>query len=188
MSRELSRVTQKYLTCFDGILRRLIASLGALPPGRSLGRVLINQLLPVHRAAGEMCRNLLEYTTCLPLQCKGEEMEAFSGGSMETLTALLQGGQCPLTPEAPLMRYLRRSRQVLDTMVYRMGSAHTTNDINANFMRQMIPLQQGLEALCAAALSVGLAESVKGEGEKQREQAQAMATALLTLLSVAEGH
>lgn len=187
MQPELSRVTQLYLKNFDEILRELIGSLGNLPSGRSMGRVLMNQLIPLHRAAGEMCQNLLQYTTCLPLEKKGEEIMAWGQKSVENLTALLQEGQGAVTGEAVLMRYMRRSRQVVDTTVYRMGSGRITNDINANFMRQMIPLQQGIGELCHTALGLGLGGAVGQEGERQLQQAEAMGAALRTLLSVAEG-
>lgn len=187
MKPELSRVTEKYLKRFDEILRELIGSLGCLPAGRSLGRVFMNQLIPLHGAAGEMCHNLLQYTTCLPLEKRGEEILAWGQKSIENLTTLLQQGQGSITGEAVLMRYMRRSRQVLDNMVYRMGSARTTNDLNANFMRQMIPLQQGIGALCHTALELGQGGAVGQEGERQLQQAEAMVAVLKTLLSVVEG-
>lgn len=187
MKPELSQVTEKYLKRFDEILRELIGSLGRLPVGRSLGRVFMNQLIPLHGAAGEMCHNLLQYTTCLPLEKRGVDIMAWGQKSVEDLTALLQQGQGSITGEAVLMRYLRRSRQVLDNMVYRMGSARTTNDMNANFMRQMIPLQQGIETLCHTALELGLGGAVGQEGERQLQQAETMGATLRTLLSVAEG-
>lgn len=181
----LSHVTERYLNCFDGILRELIRTLGSLPPGKNLGRMFMNQLLPLHCTAGEMCKNLLLYTTCLPLQELGEECMAYGEKSMETLTALLQKGNSPLSPETQLVRYLRRSRQVLDTMVYRMGSARTNNDLNANFMKQMLPLQQAIGDLCRTAL--GLGDAAGAEGERQLQQAEKTANTLRMLLSVVEG-
>lgn len=55
----LSHVTEKYLTRFDGLLRELIGSLQSLPPRTGFPRLYLLQLLPLHRTAGEMCRNLL---------------------------------------------------------------------------------------------------------------------------------
>lgn len=107
--------------------------------------------------------------------------------SVENLTTLLQQGQGSVTGESLLTRYMHRSRQVLDTTVYRMGSGRITNDLNANFMRQMIPLQQGIGELCRTALGLGLGGAVGQEGERQLQQAEAMGAALKTLLSVAEG-
>lgn len=181
----LSHVTEKYLTRFDGLLRELIGSLQSLPPRMGFPRLYLLQLLPLHRTAGEMCRNLLLYTTCLPLQ---EQAESLLAASLKS-APLLEGmeSRCISGSEALLMRYARRSRQVLDTAVYRMGSAHISNNLNANFMKQMLPLQEGLREISLTALGLGLSDPVKGEAEKQAAEAEKVMTVLKTLLGAAEG-
>lgn len=102
---------------------------------------------------------------------------------------LLEGmeSRCVSSPEALLMRYVRRSRQVLDTAVYRMGSAHISNNLNVNFMKQMLPLQEGLREISLTALGLGLIDPVKGEAEKQAAEAEKVMAILKTLLGAAEG-
>ena len=66
--QQYSDNTQQYLICFYEILNQMIADMTNASLSCSLSSDFINQMIPHHRAAIHMSRNLLMYTTNIPLQ------------------------------------------------------------------------------------------------------------------------
>ena len=67
-NQPLSEVTRIYLCRFEDILEEMIADMTEAKLTGSLSHNFIVQMIPHHRAAIEMSRNVLQYTTCIPVQ------------------------------------------------------------------------------------------------------------------------
>ncbi|WP_340004021.1 DUF305 domain-containing protein [Paenibacillus sp. FSL K6-0276] len=65
---KLSNVTQAYLNAYYTILKTMIRRMTSVPLSCSISDTFIQQMIPHHRAAIEMSRNILKYTTNLELQ------------------------------------------------------------------------------------------------------------------------
>lgn len=109
----------------------------------SLSRNFIEQMIPHHRAAIEMSRNLLQYTTCIPLQEIASNIIKEQTKSIEDMQSVLNPCSELINSPQDICLYQRRFELITHTMFTQMKSACSTNDININFMREMIPHHQG---------------------------------------------
>ena len=57
--------------------------------------------------------------------------------------------------------YQRRVNQIMKTMFSRMGDARSTNNIDANFMREMIPHHEGAIKMSHNALQFNICPELK---------------------------
>lgn len=67
-SCNLSNVTNDYLAAYDCILCDMIDEMTHADLSDSISHNFITQMIPHHQGAVEMSRNLLRYTTHIPLQ------------------------------------------------------------------------------------------------------------------------
>ena len=87
--QQYSDNTQQYLMCFYEILNQMIADMTNASLSYSLSSDFINQMIPHHRAAIHMSRNLLMYTTNIPLQNIAQNII-----KEQTQSIIVSHGQC----------------------------------------------------------------------------------------------
>lgn len=141
--QKFSDVTKRYLCCFYEILEQMIVNMTNAELTESLSRNFIEQMIPHHRAAIEMSRNLLQYTTCIPLQEIASNIIKEQTKSIEDMQSVLNPCSELINSPQDICLYQRRFELITHTMFTQMKSACSTNDININFMREMIPHHQG---------------------------------------------
>lgn len=144
---KLSENAKTYLEQFREILQEMEQNMTCPELTDSISHNFIVQMIPHHRAAIEMSRNILRYTTCPALERIAQNIITEQTESIcqmeETLSCC---ANCCNTEEA-LCRYSQRFRCITETMFRRMGSACGTNCLNADFIREMIPHHQGAIAM-----------------------------------------
>lgn len=157
----LSSVTKDYLTAFHCILDEMIRDMTGAELTGSISQRFIAQMIPHHRAAIEMSRNILKYTTCVPLQEIAEGIVEEQTRSIASMEKAL----CPCSQQANCERdvelYQRQVDRILQTMFASMGNAPACNDINADFMREMIPHHCGAVGLSENALRCDICPELK---------------------------
>lgn len=141
--RELSHVTICYLSRYEEILEEMIREMTGAELTDSISRNFIVQMIPHHRAAIEMSQNLLRYTTFVPLQNIALRIIGEQTKSIEQMTAALPKCTERSNANQEQRLYLRCFQQITETMFSEMGNACGANNINADFMREMIPHHQG---------------------------------------------
>lgn len=142
-NQPFSDVTKQYLRRYDHILDDMIEGMTGAERTDSISHHFIVQMIPHHRAAIEMSENLLQYTTCMPLQRIAQSIMQEQTKSIEAMQRVsAQCAQC-LNTEQELCQYDRRFQEILHTMASQMRHACSDNNINADFMREMIPHHQG---------------------------------------------
>ncbi|MFR1481328.1 MAG: DUF305 domain-containing protein, partial [Hydrogeniiclostridium mannosilyticum] len=141
-SQQLSDVTTN-LCRFYKILDQMIEGITNAELTDSLSHNFIVQMIPHHRAAIEMSENLLQYTTFVPLQRIAQNIVNEQTKSIENMQSVLPHCAQLSNSEKDLCLYDRRFRQITQTMFSQMRNACSNNNINANFMREMIPHHQG---------------------------------------------
>lgn len=142
-NKMLSNVTKAYLCRFYDILDIMIKDMTYAELTNSISHNYIVQMIPHHMAAIEMSHNILQYTTFVPLQNVALNIIEEQTKSIENMKQVLD--QCCVLQNNPqdLCLYQRNFTQITDTMFTKMKNACTTNNINQNFMREMIPHHQG---------------------------------------------
>ncbi len=149
---ELSNVAKEYLSRFYCILDNMIKGMKEAELTESISGNFIAQMIPHHRAAIEMSENLLKYTTCIPLQKIAQQIIMEQTKSIEDMLTVesvclkLQNDSCDVE------RYESKVDDIIDTMFCAMNNAPDTNQINANFMREMIPHHEGAIEMSRNAL------------------------------------
>ena len=147
-----SHVTERYLDSFQCILSDMIQGMTSAEESCSISQNFIVQMIPHHRAAIEMSENLLQYTTCIPLQDIAESIIAEQTKSIENMQKILCTCQNMTNCTPELLEYRRQTECIMQTMFSEMGIARSTNNINGNFMREMIPHHQGAIRMSRNAL------------------------------------
>ena len=135
--------TRRYLHTFDDILATMMKQMTQAPLGESISQNFIAQMIPHHRAAIEMSENLLQFTTFVPLQHIAQNIINEQTKSIENMQKVLSHCARLSNSEQDLCLYDRRFRQITQTMFSQMCNACSDNNINADFMREMIPHHQG---------------------------------------------
>lgn len=143
MNYMLSNVTKDYLSTFYCILDEMIQGMTQAALEDSISYNFIVQMVPHHRAAIEMSQNILKYTTNIPLQeiaCNIIEEQTQSIADMEKIKCSCLE-QC--NSQQDLMLYQRKMMQIMNTMFFEMENARSANEINCNFLWEMIPHHRG---------------------------------------------
>lgn len=139
----LSLVTQDYLAAYRCILEEMIRKMRGAAQKDSISYNFIVQMIPHHEAAIEMSRNLLQYTTFVPLQDIALSIIEEQTRSIENMQSILCSC-CELrNSERELCRYQNQLEPILQTMFHRMKEACAVNSLNINFIREMIPHHMG---------------------------------------------
>lgn len=153
--------TQTYLSCFYEILGEMIRGMCNAELTDSISQNFIAQMIPHHRAAIEMSRNVLNYTTLAPLRQIASRIITEQTRSIQDMeTALCT---CSMVENTQPCReeYLRRFQAITRTMFTCMGTARATNQISANFMREMIPHHKGAIRMSEGALRYPICPELK---------------------------
>lgn len=149
---ELSDVTKKYLKRFYCILDEMIEGMTSASLNHSLSHNFIVQMIPHHRAAIEMSENLLQYTTYIPLQNIAQDIIAEQTKSIQNMQSVLPvcGMLCNTVREINSYKY--NYNEIIQRMFSQMGNAPSMNDMNADFMLEMIPHHLGAIEMSENAL------------------------------------
>lgn len=141
--QQFSNATQNYLCCFDKILDQMIEGMTSATLSNSISHNFIVQMIPHHQAAIEMSENLLRFTTFAPLKRIAQNIISEQTKSIENMQNVLAHCSKFSNSKQAQCLYDKRFCQITQTMFLRMRNACSDNNIDANFMREMIPHHQG---------------------------------------------
>lgn len=158
---KLSCETKNYLNRFYEVLDDMIATMMDAPLTDSISHNFIEQMIPHHQAAIEMSQSVLKYTNLAPLQVIAAGIIATQTNSMEDMRSVLATCREEKSSEQDLNLYQRRFDQITQTMFTNMENARITNNISANFMREMIPHHRGAVQLSENALHFELCPGLR---------------------------
>ena len=148
----LSENAKAYLSVFQDILDKMKREMTGAGLTDSISRNFIVQMLPHHRAAIEMSKNILRYTTSLSLQEIAAGIVEEQTKSIENMRQIERACAKCRNSERDQRLYRRQTDQILRTMFVDMGGAAGSNRINCDFMREMIPHHKGAVEMSKNAL------------------------------------
>lgn len=140
---QFSIVTTTYLSTFRCILGTMIKGMTSAELTNSISHNFIVQMIPHHRAAIDMSKNLLQYTTDIPLQNIALSIIDEQTKSIADMQDILPCCMRHLNYRQELFAYQQRMNQIMQHMFAQMDDAEPDNDINISFMREMIPHHMG---------------------------------------------
>ena len=156
-----SNVTKNYLADFYCILDTMIEEMNSQELSKSISNNFIVQMIPHHQAAINMSTNILRYTTNITLQNIATNIVKSQTKSIEQMLAIQEHCLTFQNNEQDLSLYLRKNYLILETMYQEMGSAKATNDINADFIREIIPHHRGAIHMAENSLNYVLCPELK---------------------------
>lgn len=151
-SCRLTVAAQNYLSEFYCILDTMIDEMTEVNLTESISHNFIVQMIPHHRAAIEMSHNLLQYTTWKPLRAIASQIITEQTKSIKNMQEILCSCQKEYNTKQEVCLYQRKTNQILETMFYGMERSCSTNQINADFMWEMIPHHMGAVEMSRNAL------------------------------------
>lgn len=157
----LSNVTKDYLCRFHEILDNMINGMTGAELTDSISHNFIVQMIPHHMAAISMSENILRYTTCVALQNIALNIIDEQTKSIESMQKILCGCGELQNSRQELCLYQKRLQQITQTMFAEMRNACYDNNINANFMREMIPHHKGAIRMSENALHYELCPELR---------------------------
>lgn len=152
----LSLVAKSYLSRYHEILDNMIQSMEQAQLTDSISQNFIVQMIPHHEAAVQMAHNLLQYTTCIPLQNIALQIIETQTKGIHEMEALLES--CSQLTSSPddLARYRDCYGQIVQRMFCAMQQACISNQVDADFIREMIPHHRGAIQMAQNALCFSL--------------------------------
>lgn len=160
-NQQLSGETQKYLRRFYEILNEMIEGMTCAALTDSISHNFIVQMIPHHRAAIEMSESLLRYSDFAPLRRIAENIIREQTQSIENMQKALPQCENRLNSQLDLSRYGKRFDEITRVMFSQMHNACSDNNINADFMREMIPHHQGAIRMSKNALQFSICPQLK---------------------------
>lgn len=152
MDCKLTENAKAYLTRFYQILDEMIWEMSSAEGNHSISHNFIIQMIPHHRAAIEMSKNLLWYNPGAPLKKIARGIISEQTKGIADMKAILDRCSECVNSERDLALYQRRIENTMSTMFDQMGSAPDTNNIDVDFMREMIPHHEGAIRMSETAL------------------------------------
>lgn len=149
---QLSMNTKCYMQQYECILKEMIEKMTSVTFTESISGSFITQMIPHHCGAIEMSKNLLKYTTNIPLQDIALNIVSSQEKSIKNMTDVYPKCRRWRNDQRQLISYKRENERIVSEMFHEMKSACTDNNIDANFIREMIPHHRGAVQMSENAL------------------------------------
>jgi len=144
--------TKNYLTEFYKILDDMIKGMECARLTDSISQNFIVQMIPHHRAAIQMSKNVLNYHIYPPLQDIADRIITMQIRSVNDMLNVLQCCQQQTNSCQDIRLYRREFQNIVHVMFQEMDTAKATNNISDTFMREMIPHHRGAIRMSENAL------------------------------------
>lgn len=153
--------TKEYLETYYDILDTMIHNMTSAELDDSISHNFITTMIPHHMAAIEMSENILKYTNVEKLQSIAQNIITEQTQSIENMQEIIDCCNMVKNTERELCRYQSQIDKITQTMFTRMRNARSTNCINCNFLREMIPHHRGAVSMASTALSFNICPQLK---------------------------
>lgn len=153
---ELSIATKNYLEAFYFILDKMIRDMTDVELTNSISYNFMIQMIPHHRAAIEMSENILIYTTNIQVQNIALGIIEAQTKSIEDMQSIECTCSEVTNSDQELCAYQNEMDQIMQVMFSEMSDARATNQMNCNFMREMIPHHLGAVRMSETTLQYNI--------------------------------
>ena len=163
MSRtcQLSDVTKQYLHTYREIVNQMVERMGRTAVNASISENCLCQLR-IHQETGIcLCRNLLQYTICIPVQEVAIRMEQEQQERIEDMDRMWDHCSTYRNIISDQQAFRCRQCQITSRIFCQMRQIPAENQINTLFLKEMIPHHRGAVDLCQATLHFPVCRDLK---------------------------
>lgn len=139
---------RKYLQRFDEILKNMSDEMLSQNVTRSITVNFIKCMIPHHEAEIYMCQNLLKYTTYKPLQEIANNIIEVQTKGIEQMKRILMTTRGYINSNNNVNSYMKEYLEITKNMIENMKNSPRYNNININFINEMIPHHEGAIEMC----------------------------------------
>lgn len=150
-----------YLNEFNCILRTMIYRMMKVTPVNSVSQNFILQMIPHHRAAIEMSKNVLLYTTDKQIISIARNIISEQTKSISDMEHVLHCCSCYKNSDCDIMQYQTEFLKIATEMYDKMAHAKTSLQINLNFLNEMIPHHEGAISMSMNTLNYDICPALK---------------------------
>ena len=169
--------TKDYLKRFDEILKEMEKAMLSQNITYSITLDFIRCMIPHHQAAIYMCENLLKYTNYKPLQDIAHNIIKEQTRGIQQMKNIASTTSGYYNTRRDVSWYMRTYFQITKNMIEKMRNAPRCENINLNFVNEMIPHHEGAIEMCNNLLKfridsrlVKVAQSIIKEQSKGIEE------------------
>lgn len=156
-----SHNTNEYLNAYACILKEMICCMTKAELTNSISHNFIVQMIPHHKAAIQMSRNVLKYTTDCDIECIASNIITEQTQSICDMEKALPCCCQKFNAQRDLCAYQKQVDKISQTMFHCMETAEACNSINCNFLREMIPHHEGAVAFAETTLQYCICPELK---------------------------
>ncbi len=150
--RSLSNVSKDYLYSYNCILDEMIQKMTEAELTDSISSNFIILMIPHHKAAIDMSQNILRYTTNISLQEIAQNIINEQTKNIENMYSITRICSRSVNSKRDLEIYQHKTSQIIQTMFSRMENSKVSNQINCDFMWEMIPHHMGAIEMSTSTL------------------------------------
>ncbi len=143
---------KQYINNFENILKEMIIKMDSAQLNNSISYNFIVQMIPHHMAAIEMSKNVLRFTTDVCIQKIANNIILEQTKSIQNMKTAICRCNHIKNSNNDLCRYQNKFNKIKNTMFEKMKCAKSSNQINCNFMWEMIPHHEGAVAMSSLTL------------------------------------
>lgn len=155
-TNSFSHNTNEYLDAYACILKEMICGMTNAELSDSISHNFIVQMIPHHKAAIQMSRNVLKYTTNCDIECIASDIIMKQTQSIRDMEKVLPCCSKKSNPRNDLCIWQKQVERIFQTMFHRMQTAQSCNSIDCNFLWEMIPHHEGAVAFSEATLKCSI--------------------------------
>lgn len=157
----LDCAAKEYVSTYACILEKMICGMLGANLGESISANFIRQMIPHHRAAIEMSKNILSYTDNCKLQTIAQNIISEQTRSIQDMQEALCCCIKAANSCSDLCEYQCRMNNIMRNMFSEMNCTCTDNNIDCNFIREMIPHHMGAVKMSQTALCYCICEELR---------------------------
>lgn len=152
--------SQNYLFQFDQILNQMSARMLNTSMSDNITINFIEAMIPHHQAAIYMCQNLLRFTNYPPLENIARQIIRTQTKGINQMRQILNSTSNYENPNIDINYYQYNYFNITNSMVSKMVSSIRSNNINLDFVSEMIPHHEGAVAMCQNLLNYNINPSL----------------------------
>ncbi len=139
---------KKYLKEFDRILYEMQNKMYGVKGGNSITLDFIKAMIPHHKAAIEMCQNLLNYTNYYPLMEVANNIIAMQEHGINQMKKIMKSTKGFNNYPQEINLYMQDYLNITGDMICKMDNSLRSMDINLDFISEMLPHHEGAILMC----------------------------------------